>query len=173
MGADQQYDSTVDEAFKNAGLRKSLQTLMSHRCEIHGVHHPLQRRVLALSGPSNVLFRMTHIQRRCLRLVYGASKALFLQIRPVPRELTLRQSPDDIFGQFEVDGTTIIDGFTERGFWDQAVIRRQHMTASGGERPVFVQHATRDLLLEQTRLHILCRNLVPSAALLGPSRITL
>ena len=57
----------------------------------------------------------------------------FPQFGPPPNQLQLRQCPADICEDFSNDGTNINDWFTDGRIWDQASVRRCHMTVQDNE----------------------------------------
>ena len=64
----------------------------------------------------------------------ASSSGAFPQFAPVPCQLLLRQCCADLFEDCSIDGTNIInDGLTDGGIWDQASVRRCHVTVNGDE----------------------------------------
>ena len=109
-----------------------------------------------------------------LRAWYGTCSSTLssavLQVGP-----TLHRLVEDIFLTCDTDGSSILDGFTETGIWDQTSIchYKCEKTCYASSAPCYFDRAASDLLSEPTPLRILtCIPGLKRAGLQVPSRIT-
>ena len=120
--------------------RNDQHTKISFRSMIPGHRSSYGRMISTFRQPrilrNHILYSPGLLRRVCASS--PASSTEVIQFGPVPRTLKLRQCDEDNFSRFDSDGSTIMDGYVEDGFWEQNTVRRPHMITRGNQFPNFL-----------------------------------